>query len=86
MIWDFVFLGQKVGSIKGYFMSVYNKYNYQSKEIIQMSRVMRKPAFYTCKKKGTDQLHGNWAADDRLCFRYIDSTITELLKSDISSY
>ena len=29
---------------------------------------MRKPAFYICKKKGADQLHGNRAADQCLFF------------------
>ena len=48
-----------------------------------MSQVMRKPAFCLCENKDSDQLHvnragdqgGNHAADRRLCFRYIDSTI-----------
>ena len=42
---------------------------------------MQKHFFY----KGADQLHGSRAADQNLCFRYIDSTITLLLKSEISS-
>ena len=36
---------------------------------------MRIPAFCICKNKGADQLHSNHAADQRFCFRYIDSTI-----------
>ena len=37
---------------------------------------MRKLAIcILCENKGTDQLHGNRTADQRLCFRYIDSTI-----------
>ena len=40
-----------------------------------MSLVMRKPAFCICEKKDADQLRGNREADQRLCFRYIDSTI-----------
>ena len=36
---------------------------------------MRKPAFCICKNKDTDQLRSNREADQRLCFRYIDSTI-----------
>ena len=36
---------------------------------------MRKPDFCICKNKGADQLHGNRAADQRLCFCYIDSAI-----------
>ena len=36
---------------------------------------MRKPVFCICENKGADQLRGNRAADQCLCFRYIDSTI-----------
>ena len=36
---------------------------------------MRKPALCLCENKDADQLHGNHAADQRLYFRYIDSTI-----------
>ena len=34
-----------------------------------------KMAFCTCENKDADQLRGNREADQRLCFRYIDSTI-----------
>ena len=51
----------------------------------QMSSVIRKPAFCICENKGADQLHGNYAADQHLCFCYIDSTIPILPKSEISS-
>ena len=47
---------------------------------------MRKPAFCTSENKSTDQLHGNRAADQCLCFRYMDTSIIPLLpKSEISS-
>ena len=46
---------------------------------------MRKPAFCICENKDADQLRGNSEADQRLCFRYIDSTILLLPKSEISS-
>ena len=46
---------------------------------------MRKPAFCICQNKDADQLRSNCAADRRLCFRYIDSTIPPLPKSEISS-
>ena len=36
---------------------------------------MRKPAFYIYENKDADQLCSNCAADQRLCFRYTDSTI-----------
>ena len=52
---------------------------------LHMSRVMRKQTFCICENKGADQLRGNREADQRLCFRYIDSTIPLLSKSDISS-
>ena len=44
---------------------------------------MRKPDFCICKNKDADQLRGNREADQRLCFRYIDSTIPLLSKSEI---
>ena len=49
-----------------------------------MSLVMRKPAFCICENKDADQLCGNRTADQRLCFRYIDSTIPQVPKSKIS--
>ena len=45
---------------------------------------MRKPAFCICENKDADQLRGNCEADQRLCFRYKDSTIPLLHKSEIS--
>ena len=36
---------------------------------------MRKPDFCICENKDADQLRGNHEADQRRCFRYIDSTI-----------
>ena len=51
----------------------------------KMSRVMRKPDFCICENKDADQLRGNREADQRLCFRYTDSTIPLLPKSEISS-
>ena len=52
-----------------------------------MSRVVivRKPANCICENKEADQLRGNCEADQRLYFRYIDSTIPLLSKSEISS-
>ena len=51
----------------------------------KLSRVMRKPTFCICENKDADQLCGNREADQRLCFRYIDSTIPLLSKPEISS-
>ena len=47
---------------------------------------MRKPAFCICENKDADQLRGDREADQRLCFRYTDSTIPLLPKSEISSF
>ena len=50
-----------------------------------LSRVVRKPAFCICKNKDADQLHGSRKADQSLYFRYIDSTIPLVPKSEIPS-
>ena len=49
------------------------------------SRDVRKPDFCICENKDADQLHGNREADQHLCFRYTDSTIPLLSKSEISN-
>ena len=51
----------------------------------QMSCHMGKPTICIGENKGADQLRGNREADQRLCFRYTDSTIPLLLESKISS-
>ena len=50
-----------------------------------MSRVMGKPTFCICENKDADQLRGNREADQRLYFRYLDSTIPLLPKHEIPS-
>ena len=50
-----------------------------------MSRVRRKPTFCICENKDADQLRGYSEADQRLCFRYIDSAFSLLSKSKKSS-
>ena len=50
-----------------------------------LSLVMRKTDFCICENKDADQLRGNREADQRLCFRYTDSTIPLLPKYEISS-
>ena len=47
---------------------------------------MGKPTICLGENKDADQLRGNRKADQRLCFRYSDSTIPLLLKSKISSF
>ena len=68
--------------------------NSQDKEIVQsnlnviimsLSRLMRKRTICICENKGADQLRSDCEADQRLCFRYMDSTIPLLFKSKISS-
>ena len=50
-----------------------------------MSLGVRKPDFCICENKDEDQLCGSRTADQRLCFRYIDSAIPLLSKPSISS-
>ena len=51
-----------------------------------MTGIVRKLNFCQCENKGADQLRSNCEAVERLCFRYMDSTIPLLLKSEISSF
>ena len=46
---------------------------------------MGKPTICIGENKGTDQLRSNCEADQRLCFRYTDSTIPLFSKIQISS-
>ena len=50
-----------------------------------MSRPMGKPTICIGENKDADQLRGNREADQRLCFRYMDSTIHLLVISKTSS-
>ena len=47
---------------------------------------MGKPIICKCENKGADQLRGYREADHRLCFRYSDSIVPLLLKSEISGF
>ena len=47
---------------------------------------MEKPTICIGVNKGADQLRGNREADQRLYFRYSDSTIPPLLNSKLSSF
>ena len=51
-----------------------------NKERYNMSHLMGKPTICIGENKDADQLRGNREADQRLCFRYSDSTIPLLLK------
>ena len=46
---------------------------------------MQKPAFCICENKGADQLGGNPAAEQLLCFHNIACTVPLLPKLEISS-
>ena len=67
---------------KAWCIPKYHRTAYQN----HLSLVVRKPAFCICENKDADQLRGNREADQRLCFRYIDSTILPLHISEISSH
>ena len=67
------------------FYSYFRASPFVSNYVLEMSRVLRKPALCICENKDADQLSGNREADQRLCFRYTDSTIPLLSKSEISS-
>ena len=56
-----------------------------AEEFQHWTHVVRKPTFCICENKDVDQLRGNREADQRLCFRYIHSTIPLLSNSEISS-
>ena len=43
--------------------------------LFTLSLFIRKSAFCICENKDADQLRGDREADQRLCFRYTDSTI-----------
>ena len=53
--------------------------------VLNMNRDTRKTDFCICENKDADQLRRNRKADQRLCFRYTDSTIPLLPISKISS-
>ena len=42
---------------------------------ISFEPLREKTGFCICENNGADQLSGNREADQRLCFRYMDSTI-----------
>ena len=56
-----------------------------SHDTAHISLVMRKLAFCICKNKDADQLRSDREPDQRLCFRYIASTIPLFPKYKISS-
>ena len=56
-----------------------------SSSVKSWDRILQKPMSRhgktICENKDADQLRGDREADQRLCFRYSDSTIPLLLKS-----
>ena len=79
------FVTYLVGNPQRHFSLVRVLYNKTRSLTLYLSHVMRKPTFCICENKDADQLRGDREADQRLCFRYIDSTIPLLSKSEISS-
>ena len=78
--------GEKWVSILYFHDHIFIKEIRQQLTFLQMSRIIRKQTFCICKNKGTDQLRSNCEDDQRLSFRYMDSTIPVLLKSKISNF
>ena len=56
--------------------------NFSGNHLPQMSRIMKKLDFGLCENKGADQLRINCEADQCLCFRYTNSAIPLLSKSE----
>ena len=67
------------------FAVIYLKFKQNGQTLEYLSRDVRKPDFCICENKDADQLRGNREADQRLCFRYTDSTVPLVSKSEISS-
>ena len=65
-----------------FFFSSSSSSNIYKGPFCNLSRLIRKPTICIYENKDADQLRG----DQRLCFRYSDSTIPLLLKSEISSF
>ena len=71
---------------KGHFLTIYFPGFVCTRPRYQVS-VYRTigPLVCICENKDADQLCGNHTADQRLCFRFTDSAIPLLAKSEISS-
>ena len=95
----FVFprVGSCAGTVPGKYIKVIVRLNCKScgtMEIygvpqptqLYLNRLIGKPTIRICENKDADQLRGNREADQRLCFRYSDSTIPLLLKFKLSSF
>ena len=54
--------------------------------LYKMSLCVRKPTICMGENKDADQLRGNREADQRLCFRYTDSTFPPLLIPKFSRF
>ena len=67
--------------VSSFFLSFY----YLSVNCSNLSRIVRKPDFCLCENKRRRSA-SHCEADQRLCFRHSDSTISLLPKSEISSF
>ena len=63
-----------------------NKRSPAPSRMYYLSRVVRNAVFCIRENKDADQLRGNREADQRLCFRYTDSTTPLVSKSEVSSH
>ena len=59
---------------------------YEQLATYEESLVVRKPIFCMCEYKDADQLRGNREADQRLRFRYTDTTIPLLSKQKYQAF
>ena len=66
--------------------TIYKAIDDDSWFVHSIKKSVRKPTTCIGKNKGTDQLCSNCTADQCLCIGSTDSTITLLLKSEISSF
>ena len=58
----------------------------QGKAVITTDEPQHWKTRFLPMRKGADQLCSNCEANHRLCFRYTNSTMSLLLKSEISSF
>ena len=61
-------------------------FNHALAEMNRNDFSMGKPTICIGENKDADQLRGNREADQRLCFRFSNSTFPPLLNSKISSF
>ena len=78
--------GEMVNSDHGKFKFLCKAFLRTVINLKHLSRPMGKPTICIGENKDADQLRGNREADQRLSFRYSDSTLPPLLNSEISNF